>query len=117
MLTHVKDAFRYLKSDLDLRPIFHQKEDRTERHLFITILAYHLLVSIHTELKKHGIDMRWWQVRELLSSHVRVTTSMRNKEGKQIHLRTCTEPETFQRSIYNALRLKHSPLGAKRTKI
>jgi transposase len=117
MLTHVEDAFRYLKSDLDLRPIFHQKEDRTEGHLFITILAYHLLVSIQTELKKHGIDMRWWQVRELLSSHVRITTSMRNKEGKQIHVRTCTEPETFHRSIYNALKLKHSPLGAKRTKI
>jgi len=117
MLTQVEDAFRYLKSDLDLRPIFHQTQDRTEGHLFIAILAYHLLVSIQTQLKQHGIDMRWWQVRELLASHVRVTTSMKTKAGKQIHVRTCTEPETFQRSIYNALQLKHAPLGAKWAKI
>jgi len=117
MLTNVEEAFRYLKSDLDLRPIFHQKENRTEAHLFITILAYHLLVSIQTELKKQGIHMRWWQVRELLSSHVRITTSMKNKQGEQIHVRTCTAPESFHRAIYNALDLKQYPLKAIRTKI
>ena len=43
MLTHVEDAFRSLKSELQLRPIHHQKEQRSEAHLFIAVLAYHLL--------------------------------------------------------------------------
>jgi transposase len=46
MLTNVEDAFRYLKSELNLRPMWHQKKTRVDAHLFNTILTYHLLVSI-----------------------------------------------------------------------
>jgi hypothetical protein len=42
-LTKVEDSFRSLKTELGLRPIFHQKADRTKAHLFISVLAYHLL--------------------------------------------------------------------------
>jgi transposase len=117
MLTHLEDAFRCLKSDLILRPVHHQKQHRVDAHLFTTVLAYHLLISIQTRLRQHDIDMRWWRIRELLSSHVRVTTSMTNKEGERIHLRNCTEPESFQRKIYQALGLKLLPLPRKRIKL
>lgn len=117
MLTNVEDAFRSLKSDLDFRPVFHRKEFRVDAHLFIAVLAYHLLVSIRAELKKHDIFERWWHVRELLSNHIRVTTSMTNIEGEQIHIRNCSDPEPFNRAVYNALGLKQYPLGAKRTKM
>ncbi len=117
MLTNVEDAFRCLKSDLDLQPVCHQKEPRVDAHLFTTVLAYHLLISIQTGLQRHSICMRWWHIRELLSSHVRITTAMTNKEGKRIYIRNCSEPEPFHRAIYKALRLKLTPLKAKRTKI
>lgn len=117
MLTHLEDAFRCLKSDLILRPVHHQKEDRVDAHLFTTVLTYHLLICIQTKLRQHDIDMRWWRIRELLSSHVRVTISMTNKEGERIHIRNCTEPESFHRQIYQALVLKLMPLKRKRIKL
>ena len=116
-LTNVEDAFRYLKSDLDLQPVCHQKEPRTDAHLFTTVLAYHVLISIQTELRRQGIYMRWWRIRDLLSSHVSITTAMTNKEGKRIYIRNGSDPEPFHRAVYKALGLKLTPLKAKRTKI
>lgn len=117
MLTNVEDAFRYLKSELNLRPVWHQKETRVDAHLFNTILAYHLLVSLQTKLQQGGIYMRWWNIRELLSSQVRITTAMTNKEGKRIYIRNCSDPEPFHKAIYNALGLNYYPLKTKRIKI
>jgi hypothetical protein len=59
MLTQVEDAFRCMKTDLGMRPVYHRKDRRQEGHLFITVLAYHLLASIQRELKKKGIAHRW----------------------------------------------------------
>jgi transposase len=114
MLTNLEDGFRSLKTELKLRPIHHQKEQRSDAHLFITVLAYHLLNTIQTQLKQHDIHMQWWNIRELLSSHVRVTTSMTTEDGRRIHLRKSTEAEPFHRMIYDALQLSHYPLTMKR---
>ena len=114
MLTNLEDAFRSLKSELKLRPIHHQKEQRSDAHLFITVLAYHLLNTIQTQLKQHDIHMQWWNIRELLSSQARVTTSMTTKDGRRIHIRKSTEAEPFHRMIYDALQLSHYPLKMKR---
>jgi transposase len=117
MLTHLEDAFRCLKSDLILRPVHHQKEHRVDAHLFTTVLAYHLLIGIQTKLRQHDINMSWWRIRALLANQVRVTTSMTNQQGERIHIRNCTEPESFHRKIYQALGLKLMPLKRKRIKL
>ncbi len=114
MLTNVEDAFRSLKSELELRPIHHQKEVRSDAHLFIAVLAYHLLNTIQTQLRSHDIHMQWGNIREQLSSHVRTTTSMTTKDGTRIHLRKSTEPEPFHRLIFDALGLNFYPLKSKR---
>ena len=116
MLTRVEDAFRSLKNELNLRPIYHQKERRSDGHLFITVLAYHLLNSIQAKLYKKGIQMRWSSIRTFLSSHALVTTSMTNIDSKRIHIRDCSELEPFHRQIYNALGLRDKPLKAKRVR-
>lgn len=113
MLTNLEDAFRSLKTELKLRPIHHQKEQRSDAHLFITVLAYHLLNTIQTQLKQHGIHKQWWNIRELLSSHTRTTTSMTTKDGRRIHIRKSTEVEPFHRMIYDALNLNYYPLKVK----
>jgi transposase len=115
MLTNLEGAFRSLKSELKLRPINHQKEHRADAHIFITVLAYHLLNTIQTELKKHDIHMQWWRIRERLSSHMRITTSMTTKEGKRLHIRKTSQPESFHKLIYGALGLSYYPLKSKRT--
>jgi transposase len=72
-LTRVENAFRALKSDLGSRPIYHQGSTRTEAHLFISVLAYHLLVSIEYSLRKKGDHRTWSTIREQLSTHQRTT--------------------------------------------
>jgi len=110
MLTRVEESFRCLKDDLNMRPIFHQKENRTDSHIFITVLAYHLLNYIQVKLHQNGIAKRWKRVRALLSTHVIITTSMVKKDGGCIHVRGCSEPEPFHQSIYNAIKIKAIPV-------
>jgi hypothetical protein len=117
MLTNLEDAFCYLKSDLNLRPVWHQKEVRVDAHIFNTILAYHLLISIQTQLRSCGIHMRWAQIRDLLKTHARVTTGMTTQEGKRIYIRKCSDPEPFHKSIYSALELNHYPIRENFVKI
>lgn len=113
MLTNLEDAFRSLKSELGLRPVRHHKEERADAHLFISVLAYHLLNTIQTKLTRNDIHIQWWRVRQFLSSHVRITTSMTTREGKRIHIRKSTQPELFHRHIYQTLGLAPFPLKAK----
>jgi len=69
MLTRVENAFRNLKSNLGLRPIWHHKEKRTDAHIFITILAYHLLHAIEFTLQKSADYSSWPTIKRLVSSH------------------------------------------------
>jgi len=112
LLTNIEDAFRSLKSELELRPIRHHKESRSDTHLFIGVLAYHLLNTIQTKLRKNDIHIQWWRVRQFLAIHVRITTSMTTREGKRIHIRKSTQPELFHRHVYQALGLTPFPLKA-----
>lgn len=113
MLTQVEDAFRTLKSELLMRPVFHQKEHRSDAHIFITLLAYHLLHSIRSSLKQSGVNMSWRQIRDRMSTHCRVTNRFKTKEGHTLFIRKCSEPEDFHRTIYDALRLDPAPCKTK----
>jgi len=115
MLTQVEDAFRCLKSELGLRPNYHQKDGRMEGHIFISILAYHLLALLQRELKKKGIHHRWETIRNLMVTQTRITTSITNKEGKRIHIRQTLAPEPHHQEIYRALGISPNPLRTKRT--
>ena len=104
-LTDIEDAFRSMKSELGLRPIHHQREHRVDGHLFITVLAYHVLNTIRTKLKENGITERWQTIRQRLSSHVRSTTTMKRKDDKVLHVRKSSRPEPYHRLIYEALNI------------
>jgi transposase len=109
MLLDLEDAFRCLKSELGLRPVYHQKEYRCDGHLFITVLAYHVLQTIRTKLKSHGIPRSWSTIRNILSTHHRVTTSMMRSDGKMVYIRKTAKPEDCHIKIYDALGLSHRP--------
>jgi len=53
-LLRTERGFKMLKGELGLRPIFHQKADRVDGHIFISVLAYHLLCWIHQKLESNG---------------------------------------------------------------
>ena len=109
MLTDIEDTFRSMKSELGLRPIYHQKEHRSDGHLFLTVLAYHIAHAICFRLREKGINHNWGTIRKGLSTQVRITTTMKTNDGKVIHIRKSTRPESFHLTIYDALGLSHRP--------
>jgi len=114
MLTEIESSFRSMKTELGMRPIFHQKESRVTGHLFITLLAYHLVHTIRYQLKEKGIKYSWQSIRNVMSSQQRVTLSMPTKEAKQIYLRTTSRAEGPQRKIYAALGISGDPIGRRK---
>jgi hypothetical protein len=114
-LTNVENTFRTLKTDLNMRPIHHQKTHRSDGHIFITLLAYHVVNSIQTLLKKEGIKHNWNTIRTIMRTMLRCTTSMNNKAGDKIILRTSSTVEKDQLKILSALKLKPDPLGRRKS--
>lgn len=114
MLTKVEEGFRCLKSELGLRPIFHQIDSRIDAHLFISLLGYHIMQSILYQLNQKGIEIRWQTLRDIMATHTRVTTSFNNDKGQVIHVRSSTVAEPLQKKIYGALNLSSRP--GRRTK-
>jgi len=109
MLTDLEAVFRSLKSELGLRPVFHQKAKRVSGHLFITLLAYHLIHTIRCQLKKENIHSSWSDLRKQLKGQDRITGSMNCENGDTVHIRKSTRPEPRQQVIYDALGLAHYP--------
>ena len=109
MLTDIEDAFRCMKSELGFRPIHHQTEKRADGHIFITVLAYHLLHIIRFKLRQNGIHLSFSTIRDRLSTQVRTTTTMKRKDGKIIHIRKSSRAELFHKKIYDTLKLSHQP--------
>jgi transposase len=105
MLTDIEEAFRSMKSELGLRPVYHQNEHRSDGHLFITVLAYHVLHTIRCKLRKKGITSSWTTIRKELSTHERISTTIKREDGKTIHIRKSSRPEPIHIRIYNALNL------------
>lgn len=109
MLTDLEAVFRSLKSELGLRPVYHQITDRVSGHLFITLLAYHLVHTIRYQLKQKDLNISWDDLRKMLTGQNRVTISMQCKNGNIIHVRKSTRPEPDQQEIYRALGLNMHP--------
>lgn len=109
ILTDLEAVFRSLKSELGMRPVYHQTAQRVEAHLWITLLAYHLVHHIRMRLKAEGIHDSWDMLRQRMRTHMRVTTPMRTKDNKTLHIRKASRPEPWQQVIYQALNLSSNP--------
>ncbi len=116
-LTLVESAFRSLKSELAFRPVFHSKEYRADSHLFIAVLAYHLLNVVRIRLLDKKIHISWDKLRKMMSTHCLVTTTMKTKKGKKLVLRQASEAEYIHRQIYDALGLSCCPIRKTITKL
>lgn len=120
MLTRVENAFRSLKSSLGLRPNFHQNEERADAHMFISVLAYHILHTIEYRLRQCGDNRSWATIRDILATHQRLTIEYNVKDQVQIqrnHLRLCSNAEPEHRQIYQCLGFSETPLPRKITSV
>jgi len=103
LLTRVEDAFRDMKSPLSERPIFHHLQHRVEAHIFLCVLAYHLLISIEKTFLDQGIHTSWATLREQLSTHQVVTAVLPTTDGSLLKIRRATTPDPEHRLIYRVL--------------
>jgi len=105
LLTRAEAAFRTLKSPLGERPIFHHKEGRVEAHIFVCVLAYHLLISIEKTLLVAGVHTSWATVRETLKTHQINTVVLPADGGLVLRIRQGSTPEPVHRELYRKLRI------------
>jgi len=102
-LLKAEQGFKLLKGTLGLRPNFHQKENRVDGHIFITILAYHLLSWINLKLENAGDRRSWITLRRILRTHSVLTTRFPLENGDVVSVRKPGEPDADQTKIYNTL--------------
>jgi transposase len=103
LLTRAENAFRDLKSPLGERPIFHHLEHRVDAHIFLCVLAYHLLISIEKTLLDKGIHSSWETVREALKTHQICTMVLPTSDGACLRIRKAGIPDPEVKELYDQL--------------
>jgi len=108
-LCFVEEAFRTLKGDLGLRPIFHQKAERIEAHLFVAFLAYCLSVTLRQQLKVHAPGLMPRVVFEKLATVQMLDVCVPTTDGRELLLVRHTEPSTDVQLLLERLGLTLPP--------
>jgi len=102
-LLKAEAGFKMLKGALGLRPNYHQLEERVEGHIFISILAYHLLNWVHLRLRESGDNRDWRSIRRLLGTHSLVSTRLPLEDGRVLRTRKPSVPDAGQALVYKKL--------------
>ena len=114
IIRDIEHTMRVLKTDLDMRPIFHQKDDATMAHLHLAILAYWLVNTIRYQLKEQGINHQWSEIVRIMNTQKAVTTTAQNNSDQIIQIRRCSEPNEKVMQIYTALKYETTPFKKKK---
>ena len=114
-LTRAEAAFRAMKSPLAERPIFHHLEHRVETHIFLCVLAYHLLVAIETTLLGQGVHTSWATVRQTLETHQVSTIVLPTDTGAVLRIRKGSTPEPEHLELYRLLHVPPEVMKPKKT--
>lgn len=92
-LTQVEEAFKNLKGDLSLRPLFHQKEDRIEAHIFVAFIAYCLHVTLKGCLRPLAPGLTPRSVLEKFKAMQMIDVHLPTTDGREVVLSRYTQPE------------------------
>jgi len=108
-IREIEYTFRVLKTDLDLRPIYHKNDTSTMAHLHLGLLAYWVVNTIRYQLKAKGITIDWREIVRITNTQKMITTTAKNTEGNTVYQRKCSEPEAKIITLYRALNYKTHP--------
>jgi len=114
LLTRAEHAFRDLKTPLAERPIFHHLEKRVETHIFLCVLAYHLLVAIEKTLLDKQVHTSWGTIRDGLVTHQVCTTVLPTSTGEGLKIRKGSTPEPEQANLYRLLGVPDEVMSTKK---
>ena len=105
LLVEVEEAFKTLKMDLSVRPIYHQKDERIEAHIFIAFLAYSLQMTLKQRLKALAPGLTVRSVLEKLATIQMIDVYLPTTEGNELLLRRYTHPGKDQLLLLSRLNL------------
>lgn len=105
-LTEVEQAFKELKGDLGIRPIFHQLDRRIEAHIFVAFLAYCLQVTLKARLRPLAPGLTPRSALEKFAAIQMVDVHLPTTDGRTLVLSRHTEPEPEQQLLLDRLRLR-----------
>jgi len=114
-IRNVESTFRCLKTDLDLRPIYHKTDDAIQAHLNLGLLAYWLVNTVRYQLQQKDIKSEWREIVRTMNTQKCVTTTVQNGREQWISIRQCSEPEDKVKLIYDALKYKYAPFIRKKS--
>lgn len=115
LIREIEYTFRVLKTDLDLRPIYHKTDEASMAHLHLGLLAYWLVSTIRYQLKLQGINHGWSEIVRIMNTQKMVTTTVENTKGDIIQIRQCSEPNQDISDIYSKLKYQSIPLPRKKS--
>jgi len=113
-IREIEASFRVLKTDLDLRPIYHKNDESTMAHLHLGLLAYWVVNTIRYQLKNKQINSSWTEIVRTMNTQKVVTTTLENDKEDIIYIRQCSEPTDKVIQIYEALNYKKLPFKRKK---
>ena len=105
-LTDAETAFQIQKSDLSLRPVWHQKQDRVLAHILVCFLAYVLWKFLGQLCQKAGLGNEPRRVLDELSELGTVDVVLTTKDGQEIRTRCVTQPSDHQKILIERLGLE-----------
>jgi len=108
-LIAVEEAFKNLKGDLAIRPIFHKEEHRIEAHIFIAFLAYCLYITLHRRLHALAPGLTARSALEKFATVQMIDVHIPTTDGRELRLTRYTQPEPELQLLINQLRLKLPP--------
>ena len=114
-IREIENTFRTLKTDLDLRPIYHKNDTSTMAHLHLGLLAYWLVNTIRYQLKGHQINSCWTEIVRIGNTQKIITTTGQNTFDKIIGIRKCTEPEEKLKQLFDILKMAPRPFGQRKS--
>ena len=114
-IREIENSFRTLKSDLDLRPIYHKNDDSTMAHLHLGILAYWLVNTIRHQLKAQNVNSNWTEIVRLANTQKVITTTGQNTFDKKVSIRKCSVPNQGLQKILDILNLKYQPFRKRKS--
>ena len=115
IIREIEYTFRVLKTDLDLRPVYHKTDDGAMAHLHLGLLAYWIVATIRYQLKQKGYKHQWKEIVRIMNTQKCVTTSVENIKGETISVRQCTQATQQVKHIYSMLDYKYAPFYRKKS--
>lgn len=114
-IREIESSFRTLKTDLELRPVYHKSDAGTLAHLHLGLLAYWVVNTVRCKLKAHGINSHWQEIVRIGNTQKIITTQGTNMAGVVIGVRKCSEPSEKLQNIQSILQIKPKPFTKRKS--